>query len=268
MPRFAANLTLLFTEFPMTSRFEAARNAGFDGVEILFPYDLPAKSLLRAAKQAGAEIVLINCPPPNWSGGTRGFAAQPGMEDRFRRDFDRSLRVAHALNVRQIHIMAGIAEGPRARQCFTDNLIWACERAPHVSLTIEPINQGDMPGYFLSDFDLAAEIIGTVGARNLGLQFDVYHAHKITGDALSALRRHLPLIRHIQIAGLPDRNEPFSGGGVDYAEIFAALDEAGYLGWISAEYNPAGLTQNGLGWMPPRAAPRPRKSWAQRIGIK
>lgn len=249
MPRFAANLTMLFTELPMLQRFAAAADAGFRGVEILFPYDLGARDLTRAAMKAGLEMVLINTPPPNWAGGPRGFAAQPGLEDRFRHDFIRALRVAEALRARHIHVMAGVAEGPEARETFIANLSWAVERAPHASLTIEPINHTDMPGYYLSDFDLAADIIAKVGAPNLGLQFDAYHAQMITGDMIGTWRAHAALIRHIQIAGCPGRHEP-TGGDIDYPTFFAALDETGYRGWVSAEYNPARLTENGLDWLP------------------
>lgn len=249
MPRFAANLTMLFTEYPILDRFAAAAEAGFQGVEILFPYDIAARDLSRAAITAGVEMVLINTPPPNWAGGPRGFAAEPGREDRFRRDFDRALRFAQALRVRHIHIMAGVADGPQAHETFVANLAWAAQRAPHASLTIEPINRTDMPGYFLSDFDLAAQIIDEVGAPNLGLQFDAYHAQMITGDVMATWRRTAHLIRHIQIAGCPGRHEP-SSGEIDYPAFFAALDEADYRGWVSAEYNPARLTENGLDWLP------------------
>ncbi|GGF57907.1 hydroxypyruvate isomerase [Paracoccus acridae] len=249
MPRFAANLTMLFTELPMLERFAAAADAGFQGVEILFPYDIPARDLSRAAIAAGLEFVLMNTPPPNWAGGPRGFAAEPGREDRFRSDFDRALRFAEALRARHVHIMAGYAEGPDARATFTRNLAWAADRAPHVSLMIEPLNPMDQPGYFLADFDLAAEIIAQVGAPNLGLQFDSYHAQLITGDAMEVWRRHGGIVRHVQIAGVPGRHEP-TGGMIDYPGFFAALDQSGYKGWVSAEYNPRALTAQGLGWLP------------------
>ena len=249
MPRFAANLTMLFTELPMLERFAAAASAGFQGVEILFPYDVPARDLSRAAIAAGLEFVLMNTPPPNWAGGPRGFAAEPGLEDRFRSDFDRALRFAEALRARHVHIMAGYAQGPDARATFTRNLAWAADRAPHVSLTIEPLNPVDQPGYFLADFDLAAEIIADVGTPNLGLQFDSYHAQLITGDAMDVWRRHAGTIRHIQIAGVPGRHEP-TGGMIDYPGFFAALDQSGYKGWVSAEYNLRSLTAQGLGWLP------------------
>lgn len=249
MPRFAANLTMLFTELPMMERFAAAAAAGFQGVEILFPYDIAARDLSRTAIAAGLDFVLMNTPPPNWTGGARGFAAEPGREERFRSDFDRALRFASVLRPRHIHIMAGYAQGPEARDTFARNLRWAADRAPHVGLTIEPLNPADQPGYFLADFDLAAELIAEIGAPNLGLQFDTYHAHRITGDAMAVWRRHAGITRHVQIGGLPGRHEPV-GGTFDFPGFFAALDRSGYKGWVSAEYNPASLTAEGLGWLP------------------
>ncbi|WBU57881.1 hydroxypyruvate isomerase family protein [Paracoccus sediminicola] len=248
MARFAANLTLLFNEIPMMQRFGAAKRAGFQGVEILFPYDLPIEDLRRAARRTGMEIVLINCPPPNWAGGPRGFAAVPSARDRFRRDFERALRLSEGLPARHIHIMAGKAEGAAAKQCFLDNLDWAARRAPHASLTIEPICQASMPGYFLSDFDFAAEILDRIGAPNLGLQFDAYHAHMITGDVLATWEAHRHHVHHVQIAGAPGRNEPREGD-IDYTAFFRALDAAGYQGWVSAEYTPRSTTEAGLRWL-------------------
>ena len=248
MPRLAANLTMLFTELPMLDRFAAAAEAGFTGAEILYPYDLSARELYRAAVSAGLDMVLINTPPPNWTGGPRGFAAVPGVEERFRRDFERSLRVAEALRARHIHVVAGRAEGPAARQTFIDNLSWAAERAPHASLTIEPRNTKDNPGYFLNDMALAEEILAAVGAPNIGLQFDAYHAQMITGDMLGAWRQVGPKVRHVQIAGCPGRNEP-NLGSMDCGALLRLLDESGYRGWVSAEYSPARQTFHGLGWI-------------------
>lgn len=248
MARFAASLTYLFTELPMLQRFAAARRAGFDGAEILFPYDLSARELAAAAQAAGLEIVLINTPPQNWGGGPRGFAAVPGGEERFRADFDRALRFGQLLRARHLHVMCGRAGGPAARAAFVQNLRWACARAPQTSLTIEPVNQTDMPGYFLSDFDEAASIIREVAAPNLGLQFDSYHAHVITGDVAATFGRHASLIRHIQIAGSPGRHEP-RGGDIDHAELFRCVDASGYRGWVSAEYVPRTTTEAGLRWL-------------------
>lgn len=248
MARFAANLTMLFTERPMMDRFAAARAAGFQGVEVLFPYDLPARDLAKAARKAGVEFVLMNTPPPNWAGGPRGFAAIPGGGERFRHDFARALQFAQVLHARHIHVMAGRAEGAAAHTAMVANLRWACDRAPHASLTIEPLNQTDMPGYFLSDFDLAAQIIAEVGRPNLGLQFDAYHCHLINGDVLGTWARHAALVRHIQIAGAPLRHEP-QDSDIDYAAFFRAVDAAGYRGWVSAEYTPRTNTAAGLRWL-------------------
>ncbi|ARJ70233.1 hydroxypyruvate isomerase family protein [Paracoccus contaminans] len=248
MARFAANLTFLFTELPMLERFAAARRAGFAGVEVLFPYDLAAAELAAATQAAGLEFVLMNTPPPNWAGGPRGFAAVPGGEERFRHDFERALRLAGALRPRHIHVMAGKAEGAAAHRTLVANLRWAAARAPQASLLIEPINQGDMPGYFLSSFDLAAAVIDEVGATNVGLQFDAYHAQIITGDAAAAWEACSPRVRHIQIAGVPGRHEP-RGGDIDYADFFRRVDASGYGGWVSAEYIPRTTTQAGLRWL-------------------
>lgn len=248
MARFAANLTYLFTELPMPQRFAAAKRAGFDGVEILFPYDLAVKELTGAAKAAGLDFVLINSPPPNWAGGPRGFAAEPGNEARFRSDFDRSVRFATALNVQHLHVMAGRAQGAAARRTLVDNLRWAAARAPHLSLTIEPINPQDMPGYFLCNFDLTADILSEVCAPNVGLQFDAYQAQMIHGDAVEMWERFAPVTRHVQIAGCPGRHEPRSGE-IDYVSFFRALERTGYDGWVGAEYTPLTSTEDGLRWL-------------------
>lgn len=247
MPRFAANLTWLFRELPFMERFAAARAVGFEGVEVLFPYDCPTQEMRDQIVLNGLTFVLMNCPPPNETGGPQGFAAIPGLEARFRRDFERSLRFAGVLKPQHIHIMAGVAEGAEALATFTDNLCWAAARAPQQSLTIEPINRIDMPGYFLADFDLAAAVLDRVAAPNLGLQFDAYHAHRITGDAAGAWARHGHRARHVQVAGYPGRHEP-RGGDIDYAAFFAGLDRAGYAGWVSGEYAPLTTTSEGLDW--------------------
>ncbi len=248
MARFAANLTYLFTELPMLQRFAAARRAGFDGVEILFPYDLPAKELIAAAQESSLRFVLMNTPPPNWAGGPRGFAAEPGNESRFRRDFERALLYAEALKVAHLHVMAGKARGSAALATFLRNLDWACAQAPGTSLTIEPMNRSDMPGYYLDSFDLASEIVDQIDRPNLGLQFDVYQAHMIHGDVIGTWERHARNTHHIQIAGCPGRHEPRSGE-IDYAGFFRAVDAAGFSGWVGAEYTPRTSTEAGLRWL-------------------
>ncbi|MDA5093564.1 TIM barrel protein [Aliiroseovarius sp. KMU-50] len=248
MPRFAANLTLLFKELPFLERFEAAAEAGFKAVEVLFPYDDAAQLVTRQLTANGLHMVLINTPPPNYTGGARGFAATPNGQARFQHDFKRTLRYAQEFKASHIHIMAGKAEGLVARKTFVENLKWAAAHAPRQSLTIEPINTVDMPGYFLNSFDLAADILAEVGAPNLGMQFDAYHADRITGDILDCWAKHRHLVRHIQIGGIPDRHEPIRGE-FDYPAWFRQLDLEGYNGWVSGEYHPRGRTSSGLGWM-------------------
>jgi len=248
MPKFAANLTFLFRELPFLDRFEAAAEAGFAGVEVLFPYDDAAGEITRRLRANGLAMVLINAPPPNWAGGERGFAAVPGGSERFRHDFRRAMRFAEALGAGHLHLMAGKAQGVVARRTYLDNLAWAAAQAPKMNLTIEPINPTDMPGYFLSDFDMAAEILDEVNAPNLGLQFDMYHAQMITGDGMAVWDAHGHRARHIQVGGLPGRHEPVKGE-IDYPAFFARLDAEGYAGWVSGEYNPAGRTDEGLDWI-------------------
>lgn len=247
MPKFAINLTYLFKEFPFIERFAEARAHGFDAVEVLFPYDEAASEIARELEKHALDMIVINTPPPNWAGGERGFAAVPSLEERFRKDFIRALRFAKLLRAKHMHIMAGKAKGIVALETFKRNLTWAAQQAPEMSLVIEPVNTFDMPGYFLNDFDTAVDIIQTIDLPNLGLQFDAYHAQMVTGDALEAWEAHHPYVRHIQIASTPDRQEPHKGE-IDYPAFFRAVDDSGYTGWISAEYNPKARTADGLHW--------------------
>ena len=250
MPRFAANLTLLFQEHPLEERFALAREAGFDAVEILWPYDMPGQTLRSALIRHDLPLCLINAPPPNYAGGVAGYAATPGGEARFRHDFKRVLRYAALLKPTHIHIMAGDSpHAPDAHAAFVENLRWACAAAPGQSLTIEPINTADRPGYYLHDYAHAAEVLDTVGAPNLGLQFDAYHAHQITGNAMKAWEDFGHRAVHVQIAGAEGRHEPVRGA-IDYPAFFARLDADGYAGVVSAEYHPRTTTLAGLGWLP------------------
>jgi len=237
---------MLFTQVDLLERFAMARAAGFDAVEVLFPYDVAVPDMVAMLARYELPLALINCPPPNYTGGERGFAAVAGS--RFKQDFKRTLRYAKTLGAQHIHIMAGVAEGAEAKATFIENLRWAAAEVPNQSLTIEPINRDDMPGYFLSDFDLAAEIIATVDAPNLRLQFDAYHAQKITGDVLGTWARVRDIAVHVQVAQTPDRTAP-DQGEIDYAAFFAQLDADGYNGWVSGEYSPAERTDLSVGWM-------------------
>jgi hydroxypyruvate isomerase len=243
MPRFCANLTLLFTELPFLDRFAAASAAGFAGVEVLFPYDDPVPEMLDRLDRTGLPLVLMNCPPPNYTGGPRGFAAVPGLEDRFRTDFRRAARYAATLGAKHLHVMAGATDAPEARATFVANLAWAAAAAPKLSLTIEPINRHDMPSYYLADYGLALDILAEVGAPNLRLQFDSYHAQRITGDVLGTWDLVRPHVAHVQVGGYGSRHEPDDPG------FLARLDADGYAGWVSGEYNPRERTEDGLGWI-------------------
>ena len=249
MPRFAANISMLFAELPYLERFAAAANAGFEAVEILFPYEIAAKETQRALLRNGLDLLLINAPPPNYTGGAPGYAAVPGGQDRFQRDIRRVLRYADVLGAQKIHIMAGYAKGGEAFDTFIENLRWAADQAPKQHFTIEPLNAGDQPGYFLDDFDLAAEILDAVNRPNLGLQYDAYHAQMIHGDALAVWEKHGRRAVHIQIGAAPGRCEPGTGP-VDFELLFKAIDASGYEGWVSAEYRPSTTrTEDSLGWL-------------------
>lgn len=246
MTKFCANLTMLFTELPFLERFGAARDAGFAAVEVLFPYDVAVPDMLGALARNGLPMALINCPPPNYTGGEQGFAAVKGS--RFRADFKRAARYAKALGAQHLHIMSGDAAGAEAKAIFIENLRWAAAEAPQQSLTIEPINQDDRPGYFMSDFDLAAEVIVAVDAPNLRLQFDAYHAQKITGDVLGTWAKVSDITVHVQVGQTPNRTAP-DQFDIDYAAFFKALKASKYKGWVSGEYTPAGHTEDSLRWI-------------------
>jgi hydroxypyruvate isomerase len=246
MPQFAANLTMLFTEVAALDRPGLAAQAGFDGVEILFPYDFAAKDWELAL--AGIPLALINTPPGDWAAGDRGFAAVPGQEGRFRDGFLRAAELAARLGAGRVHVMAGVAKGQLAEQVYTENLAWAAAQAPTLKITVEPLNPDDMPGYFLNDFDQAGRILDDLGLDGVGIQFDLWHAARIHGDPASVWARHKHRVNHVQIAGFPGRNEP-GGGGFDLTGLCAELDESGYDGWVAAEYRPARATVHGLAWL-------------------
>lgn len=249
MPRFAANLSHLWAELPYLDRFDAASVAGFEAVEVLFPYDVPVPETKAALARNKLKMLLLNAPGPNYAGGARGFAAIPGGEARFDFDMRRAVRYAQALGAGMIHVMSGSGSGARARQTLIDNLRRTAADLPsRLTLMLEPLNTKAQPGYFLSSYDLAADIIDAVGAPNVGLQYDSYHAHEITGDAIDTFHSMFPLIRHIQIGDAPGRTEPGTGE-IDFHALFDAIDDSGYDGWVSAEYTPHGRTETGLKWM-------------------
>lgn len=246
MPRFAANITMLFTEVPILARPGLAQEAGFDGIEVLFPYDHPLADWKRAL--LGMPVALINTPPGDWAAGERGFAAVPDGVSLFRDSFLRGADAATRLGAARLHVMAGVARGPLAEETFRENLAWATATAPELTLAIEPLNPDDMPGYFLNDFDQAARILDDLALPRIGIQFDLWHAARIHGRPEAVWDRHADRVAHVQIAGFPSRAEP-GGGGFDLTALCANLDARGYQGWVGAEYRPSAATVKGLGWL-------------------
>lgn len=247
MPRFAANLSMMFTEYPFLERFAAARAAGFDAVEYLFPYDFEPAEIKSALDAANLTQALFNAPPGDWEAGERGMAAVPGSSPEFQTSIGTALRYAAELKPHRMHVMAGNAAGKGAQATYVENLRWLTEHAPDQQFVIEPINTRDMPSYFLNKSDQAVAVIEAVGAPNLQLQFDLYHTQIMEGDLTRRLERLIGYIGHVQIAGVPDRHEP-DQGEFNMTHLFEVLDRVGYDGWVGCEYRPAGRTEDGLGW--------------------
>jgi hydroxypyruvate isomerase len=253
MPRFAANLSMMFNEVPFLDRFAAARAAGFEAVEFLFPYEHPAAEIRARLDACGLALALFNAPPGDWAAGERGLAALPGREAEFRAGVLRALDYADVLGGRLLHCMAGIAAigtpTSVAATAYKTNLEWASEQARKrgVRLAIEPINRRDMPGYFLETLRQGAELVAALGPDRVGLQFDVYHCQITESRVIGHLRRLMPIVAHVQIADAPGRHEPGTGA-IAWAEIFGALDSLGYDGWVGCEYRPLNDTISGLGW--------------------
>lgn len=253
MPRLAANLSMMFNEVPFLDRFAAARKAGFEGVEFLFPYDFPAATIRERLSNEGLTQVLFNMPPGDWANGERGTASLPGRQAEFRESVKKALDYAAALDCRQIHCMAGIMPAgislTTATAIYAANLAWATEQArpAGVKVVIEPINHRDMPGYFLNTQAQGAAIIEAIGPDRLGLQFDVYHVQITEGDITRRMEQFMPVIAHMQIADVPARNEPGTGE-IGWRYVFRQMDQLGYKGWVGCEYRPAGETVAGLGW--------------------
>ena len=265
MPRFAANLTLLYNEHDFPDRFAAAAADGFKGVEFLFPYAHRATDLADRLHAHGLQQVLFNAPPGDWDAGERGLACLPGREAEFRDGFAMALEYARVLDCPRIHVMAGLAPEGTSRAAlqatYEANLSWAAQQAQAEgrNVLIEPINTRDIPGYFLNRQDEAHRIVQAIGAPNLQVQFDLYHCQIVEGDVATKLRQYLPTGRvgHIQIAGVPMRHEP-DLGELNYGYLFDVLDEVAascnWPGWVGCEYRPArgtvpGATSAGLGWM-------------------
>jgi hydroxypyruvate isomerase len=253
MPRFAANLTMLFAEMPFLDRFAAAKAAGFSGVEYLFPYDYDKADLREQLDEHGLVQVLHNLPAGNWAAGERGIAVLPDRVDEFRDGVARAISYAKALDCRQLNCLVGIA--PRDADSFemnevlVENLRFAADALARerIKLLVEPINTLDIPGFFLNKTEQAVQLIADVRSSNLFIQYDIYHMQVMEGDIARSLQKHLPRIAHVQLADNPGRNEPGTGE-INYPFLFRHLDTLGYRGWVGCEYKPKTTTLDGLGW--------------------
>ncbi len=261
MPRFAANLTLMFNEHPFMDRFVAAADAGFEAVEFLFPYAFAPEQLAAQLQRSGLRQVLFNLPPGDWDAGERGIAALVGREREFRDSVERAMDYAEALSCPTLHVMAGLVAGgmtdARALDTYIDNLRYAADRFGErgITVVVEPLNTRDVPGYLMSRQSEGRQVVERVARVNVGLQLDLYHCQIMEGDLATHLREHNDVVRHIQIAGVPGRHEP-DVGEISYNFLFALMDTLGYAGWVGCEYVPATTTVAGLGWLTrvPRSA--------------
>jgi len=253
MPRFAANLTMLFNEVPFLDRFERAARAGFEAVEFLFPYAHDPGEIRERLDRNGLALVLHNLPAGNWDGGERGIACHPDRVAEFREGVSRAIDYAQALGVGQLNCLAGKAppgvDDEVLRRTFVENLAHAAGalKRAGLRLLVEPINTFDIPGFYLNRTAQAVSILDEVGADNIHLQYDIYHAQRMEGELAATLQKHLSRIAHVQLADNPGRNEPGTGE-IDYRFLFSHLDRIGYAGWVGCEYKPATTTEAGLGW--------------------
>ncbi len=259
MPKFAANLTMLFNEVDFLDRFKAAADAGFKGVEYLFPYAFDKKALADQLESNGLVQVLHNLPAGNWEKGERGIACLPDRVAEFKEGVDQAIEYAQALGCKQLNCLAGIApaeaDAEVVHETLVGNLVFAAVRLKQagIRLVVEPINTFDIPGFYISRTDQALAIFDEVKSDNIFLQYDIYHAQRMEGELGNTLARHMDRIAHIQLADNPGRNEPGTGE-INYPWLFGHIDRLGYTGWIGCEYKPAAKTQDGLGWFTTLAA--------------
>lgn len=263
MPRFAANLTLMFTEVPFLERFERAAKAGFEAVEFQFPYAWPKEDVAAALRASGLKAVLHNLPAGDWAAGDRGLACRPDRVAEFRESVPAGIAYAKALGVDRLHCLSGIEPAGQAAdvvwRTYIENLRFAAAEtaAQGIRLLIEPINRHDIPGMYLHRSAQAVEVMDEVGSDNLFLQYDIYHAQRTEGELAATMHRLLPRIGHIQIADNPGRHEPGTGE-INFVFLFELMDRLGYDGWVGCEYVPAGDTQAGLSWRATAPPPTPR----------
>ena len=254
MPKFNANLSMLFTETPFLDRFAAAAEAGFRGVEYLFPYAFQKDDIAERLHKHGLTQVLFNLPAGNWEAGERGIACDPDRVSEFQDGVGKAIDYAKALDCAQVNCLAGIPPAglePRvARRTLAENLKFAASKLQDagISLLAEPVNTYDIPGFFLNRSAQAISLFDEVGSPNLKLQYDIYHMQRMEGELANTIERLLPRIAHLQLADNPGRNEPGTGE-INYPFLLNFIDRLGYDGWIGCEYKPRHGTKEGLGWM-------------------
>ncbi len=253
MPKFAANLTMLFNERPFLERFAAAAQAGFKAVEFMFPYDYEPAAINDALHTNNLTLVLHNLPAGNWAGGERGIACAPARISEFRDGVAKAISYATALNCPQLNCLAGIVQPgdeATARTTLIENLRFAADALQKAGLTLllEPVNTTDIPGFFVNRSAQALAIINEVAAPNLKLQYDIYHSQIMEGNLARTIEANLAQIGHIQLADNPGRHEPGTGE-INYHYLFKKLDELGYTGWVGCEYKPKAATTDGLSWL-------------------
>jgi hydroxypyruvate isomerase len=253
MPRFCANLTMLYNEHGFLDRFAAARADGFRGVEYMFPYDFPKDVLAEALERHGLVQVLHNLPAGDWAGGERGIACLPDRVGEFQDGVGRAIEYATALGCTQLNCLVGLmpseSDADRVQTALVENLRFAARRLAEagIRLLVEPVNSRDVLGFHLDSVDKTVAVLDEVGSDNLFLQYDLYHQQRMSGELLATFRRLKERIAHIQVADNPGRNEPGTGE-INYPFLFEALDREGYGGWIGCEYKPRTTTSAGLGW--------------------
>jgi len=256
MPKFAANLTMLFNEVDFLDRFKAAREAGFRGVEYLFPYAYPKEQLVELLSLNDLTQVLHNLPAGDWANGERGIAVLPDRVGEFQDGVGKAIEYASALGCKQVNCLSGIAptgeDSDKLRETFVANIRFAGQqlKSSGIKLLVEAINTFDIPGFYVSRTQQTLDLIDAAGCDNIFVQYDIYHMQRMEGELAATIKKNLPRIAHMQLADNPARNEPGSGE-INYPFLFDYIDKLGYTGWIGCEYKPATTTTNGLGWVKP-----------------
>lgn len=256
MPKFSANLTMLFNEVDFLDRFQKAAEHGFSAVEFMFPYAWPAEELAERLQRYGLKQVLHNLPAGDWAAGERGIACLPGREQEFQDGVEKALQYAKALQCPALNCLAGLVprgvDRDKVRQTLVTNLRFAADVLARegIGLVIEPLNDKDIPGFLLTTSAATVDLLDEVGHASIRLQYDIYHMQRMEGDLINTIRRLIDRIGHMQLADNPGRHEPGTGE-IHFPNLFKAIDQAGYQGWVGCEYIPAATTEAGLVWLAP-----------------